>query len=108
MCFSGSGVFQGSVTVFLRIWIWFFSDFGPATFRDWFFRLDLDLVFQDSDWFLLRILDLNFQRNIGSNFVFQGFGFRLSKVAKKKLTDIGFGFFRKYWISGWFFFRILF
>jgi len=53
--------------------------------------LDLDLVFRDSDWFLLRNLDLNFQRNIGSNFVFSGLWISSFKgCKKKKLTDIGF------------------
>lgn len=60
-----------------------FLDFWPDQNRE---------VFRDSDWFLLRILDLNFQRNIGLVSFFRALD-RLSKVAKKKkLTDIGFWF----------------
>jgi hypothetical protein len=80
MCFSGFGIFQGSVTVFLTDLDLVFLGLLDLLVL----RLDLDLVFRDSDWFLLRMLDLNFQRNIGSNFVFQGSGSWLSKVVKKR------------------------
>ena len=87
MCFSRIWRFSRSETVFLRkLDLVFFGSLDLLVSL-----LDLDLVFRDSDWFLLRNLDLNFQRNIGSNFVFSGLWISSFKgCKKKKLTDIGF------------------
>ena len=82
-------LFKDQNLVFLRIWIWLSSDLdlvwfffgsGPDNYRDG--------SSLDSDWFLLRMLDLKFSIEIKVQFVFQG-RIRFSRFAKKKLIDIG-------------------